>query len=381
MTSATATPSVRLHSLDGLRGLAAAIVVVHHALMANAVLYDHSATWPSWSWVALHTPAYLLWAGAEAVTLFFVLSGFVLAAQACREGFTWRSYYPSRLVRLYLPVWASIALAGALFLAIHRTAPAGASSLLLEHRDQQIGDTFKDLILLAGTSMLNGPLWSLRWEVAFSLLLPVYVLAGRWSATSRARAAAVAAGLTLVMVVGIATHVLALQYLPVFGFGTLLFFHQDLNSALAPRLAHGLTAPALAVVAGCLMMPVVVAGWVIQPPAGAASAGKILVVFGSILWIVLALHWPPLRSFLTMPVLRWLGSRSFTIYLVHQPIIVTAAFVFDLAGRPALLLAVTAPIVLVTSEAFFRCVERPAHALSRRLVRRDTRQTSAARMR
>lgn len=65
-----------------------------------------SATW----WLAF-TPVHLVWAGTEAVLVFFVLSGFVLAGplpQRARRD-RWATWYASRLVRLYLPVWASLA--------------------------------------------------------------------------------------------------------------------------------------------------------------------------------------------------------------------------------------------------------------------------------
>jgi hypothetical protein len=78
-------PSGRLPSLDGLRGVAALIVVVHHTLLTvpslsvayfldgPAAVRGSKAWWLSW------TPLHLIWAGGEAVIVFFVLSGFVLA--------------------------------------------------------------------------------------------------------------------------------------------------------------------------------------------------------------------------------------------------------------------------------------------------------------
>ena len=67
----------------------------------------HGVVW----WVTF-TPFHILWAGSEAVAVFFVLSGFVLTRAAAGTSFSWRAYYPSRLLRLYLPV------AGALVFAL-----------------------------------------------------------------------------------------------------------------------------------------------------------------------------------------------------------------------------------------------------------------------
>ena len=68
---------MRFRSLDSLRGLAALAVVFHHCLLtlpASAFCRGEIA----W-WFAV-TPLRLLIDGPGAVLLFFVLSGFVLAA-------------------------------------------------------------------------------------------------------------------------------------------------------------------------------------------------------------------------------------------------------------------------------------------------------------
>lgn len=59
----------------------------------------------------------------EAVLIFFVLSGFVLALPATLKAVRWRVYYVKRLVRLYVPVWGSLVVAVVLAEAT-RTAPS-----------------------------------------------------------------------------------------------------------------------------------------------------------------------------------------------------------------------------------------------------------------
>jgi peptidoglycan/LPS O-acetylase OafA/YrhL len=76
--------SARVTSLDGLRGLAAVVVLVHHALLAAPVFaaayYGGSVAdrVGGMAWAFIYTPLHLIWAGTEAVYLFFVLSGVVL---------------------------------------------------------------------------------------------------------------------------------------------------------------------------------------------------------------------------------------------------------------------------------------------------------------
>ena len=103
--------TARVTSLDGLRGLAAVVVLVHHALLTAPVLasayYGGSVSDASdpVSWALTYTPLHLIWAGTEAVYLFFVLSGVVLTFPVLRSrSFSWLAYYPSRLLRLYGPI-------------------------------------------------------------------------------------------------------------------------------------------------------------------------------------------------------------------------------------------------------------------------------------
>ena len=83
--SGASSVSGRLEVLDSVRGLAAFVVVIHHCLLtipsfSNYFFSGWRAT-PSngFEWLMFDTPARLLWAGYEAVTLFYVLSGLVLA--------------------------------------------------------------------------------------------------------------------------------------------------------------------------------------------------------------------------------------------------------------------------------------------------------------
>lgn len=102
--------SQRAHSLDGLRGVASLVVVLHHAMLAiplfASAVFDDQAPAASLGWL-VYSPLHALWAGSEAVYVFFVLSGLVLMLPILgRPNFDWRAYYPSRLIRLYLPVFA-----------------------------------------------------------------------------------------------------------------------------------------------------------------------------------------------------------------------------------------------------------------------------------
>jgi peptidoglycan/LPS O-acetylase OafA/YrhL len=107
-----APDSSRIRCLDGLRGSAAVVVLLNHSMLLSATLAGAFITYTdnrgAIPWVLTYTPLHLWWAGREAVIVFFVLSGYVLARSAYGRTFTWLAYYPSRLIRLYLPVVAAV---------------------------------------------------------------------------------------------------------------------------------------------------------------------------------------------------------------------------------------------------------------------------------
>ncbi len=377
----TEADTSRVRALDGVRGIAALMVVVHHALQVDPtfarVQAEQSAAGESGVvWALTHTPLHILWAGEEAVLVFFVLSGFVLALPAMRGPIRWSAYYPRRLVRLYLPVWASLAAAVALKAALPVPgAGSGTSAWLAERAAAPLGEVWHDALLVDGAGLLNPPLWSLRWEVPFSLALPAYVLLLR---RRRPALALLEVGALLTMIgVGTVTGSLALRYLPVFGLGVLLALHQDRFAGLGPwvdarrfpRLAWATAAVGVA----CLLT----ARWLVHglpdAPRLAEAAASAATIAGAVGALLLALHWRALRAGLERPAAQWVGTRSFSLYLVHDLAIVALAVLAAGAWGPWPAATVGAVLALPVAAGFYHVVERPSIALSRsasRMVRR-----------
>jgi peptidoglycan/LPS O-acetylase OafA/YrhL len=359
----------RLPALDGLRGVAALVVLVFHVLILSETfaarepgVRPHEASW----WVT-HTPLSLLWAGEEAVFLFFVLSGFVLALPTTTTAeVRWRAYYPQRLLRLYLPVWASLLFAAALVVVVPRGPQADLSGWYAAHVPV-VGppEAVRDGLLLFGAGWLNSPLWSLQWEVLFSLLLPVYVVLARW----RPRLWAVKAlGLFVLLAAALVLGRSDVMFLSMFAFGVLLAYERERLAAAVQRvdsarlgwLFAGLCA-LLITVDSVLLLAELDRGVV-------RAAARCTEVLGACFAVVLALHWEPARRCLSHPWAQWVGTRSFSLYLVHEPIVVSSAALWP--GLPVLAhLAVVLPVSLLAAHGFHRAVEAPAHRLSRAAAR------------
>jgi peptidoglycan/LPS O-acetylase OafA/YrhL len=371
-----ATPPVgrRLRSLDGLRGIAALVVVIHHTMLTtpslSRVYFRDGPVAQRWSlvWWVSWTPIHLFWAGGEAVIVFFLLSGFVLVLPNFGlHAPGWNAYYGKRLVRIYVPVVVAVTVAVMLIRLIHRTpGPSTSTWLGLHSAKISVSQTFRDLALV-----LDSPggaftaLWSLRWEMCFSLLLPAFVFC---CVVARQRPAIVA-GLCAGSI-GVSAKIdPALAYMPIFMVGCLLadgYAHEAewwQKLARCTRRRSGIWSLASLLLLAARWLPV---SHLQDGSAVTEGALRLSVVLGAAGLLVVALAGRTARNFLEIRPLQWLGSRSFSLYLVHEPIVVTIAFAFGPRLALGWFLPMMVIVCLAAADAFYRAVEAPAIALARR---------------
>ena len=381
----------RLASLDGLRGIAALVVVVHHAALTlpSLALQNSAPDGSSRAWWFAYTPLHLVWAGGEAVLVFFVLSGLVLVLPHLRgpRRHTWLPYYLKRAVRLYVPVVAAVAVTGLVVTLVPRVAQPGWSWWMAAHAvDPGPAVLAHDAGLLDGTGWLNSALWSLRYEVFFSILLPVFVVLVRrltaplWSSVSFALWGigwAVSAGHELI------------SFMFVFAVGALLGQQLSTLQEWADRIADsrwsraawcalGLVAPALLLSEWWLKA--LVGDWTLWLPLGRPGG-----VLGAAVLVFLVLHCRPVRRIAECRPVQWLGTVSFSLYLVHEPIVVSVATLSPPTARGVLVtLGLGLAVSLGAAVLFSAAVERPSIRLSawvghtaRRLLTRSPAQPPA----
>lgn len=367
-----APPSAhRITSLDGLRGVAALVVVFNHVLVTSPILArvaDGSgrAEAGSFDWWISYTPLHLFWGGTEAVFIFFILSGYVLTGPAVRIGSSWLVYYPKRLIRLYVPVWGSLILAGFSAIVIVRGAVDDASWWVNAHGPLDIPSALVSGLLLWKIDFLNNPLWSLMWEMWFSLLLPLYIWVGRWASKHLWRSVVLLIALAIVMASGSIVDSNALRYLPMFMFGVLMYFHRDAIQSVGARIAarRSWVFPTVLVVAVLALTSYWIAQASPSTPSLVVSAGRSTQVIGACAFVLLALTWPRGKRTLDARPLRWLGQRSFSLYLTHDAVVISTVLL--LGGTPlwGVTMLITVPVSLLMAEVFFRVVEAPSHRLS-----------------
>jgi peptidoglycan/LPS O-acetylase OafA/YrhL len=105
--------SQRFKELDSLRGLAACAVVAHHFLLispqTNLLVYGGYRGKYELINALVYSPIHILWAGPQAVMLFFLLSGFVLSLPFFSDKkISYFSFLIKRICRIYIPYAAAV---------------------------------------------------------------------------------------------------------------------------------------------------------------------------------------------------------------------------------------------------------------------------------
>ena len=169
----------RVLSLDGLRGLGALIVFLYHV---DIMVKPFGAGGPS------------LFPGGASVMVFFILSGIVLSLVPFKHmgngGYDWLGYYPRRVVRLCVPLFAAIALALPAGYVAWRLGSTSRSALAVAY-DAGLPTAVHDILMqfdvlfnvsdgvnnLFGAQLarVDSPVWSMSWELWFSLTLPLAI--------------------------------------------------------------------------------------------------------------------------------------------------------------------------------------------------------------
>jgi peptidoglycan/LPS O-acetylase OafA/YrhL len=353
--SVEAARNRRVVGLDGLRGLAALFVVLHHCWLMSFAGFPRN-TGPSWL-------GWLLY-GHFAVVLFIALSGFSLAISPARKGWQLGGkalFAQRRAWRILPPYWA--ALAFSLVIAWGLGVPQAGSAMPDGRTVVVYGLLVQDII---GAPVPNGAFWSIAVEAQLYLIFPLLLVILR-----RYGAAAVLAAVTIPVV---AIGLLAPQ-LPVVD--KLL----RLTPQFAPLFAIGVVAAGI-MSAGerirRLPLP-----WL---AALAALPVVILIVFQGSVWTITNFYWidlavapaialllaalatrrpAPLVWLLGTRPIRSLGTFSYSLYLVHAPIVVAVASRIVAPhvapGLPAFwaTLAIAAPVSVGFARVFATCFELP----------------------
>lgn len=370
---------MRFRSLDSLRGLAALAVVFHHCLLTlPASAYGRG----NFAWWFALTPLKLLVDGPGAVLLFFVLSGFVLAASIDAgqkhegAGFHYGRFVAKRFLRIYPPFAAIILASAGLYFLVQPTPVEGLSGWF-NHQSWAYPVTPQ---LIAGHLLMTDQqrdmslmnvMWSLVHELRISMIFPLLFFSLRARpVTTAVVTALMSAGANYALDhydLDPVTQTLcgSTQYILMFAVGTLLFQHHQTLSVRVQR-TRGVGAIAL-VLAGA---------WLFYQPRSMPVFGLWGTGLAASCYVIAAFASPTLVRLLNGGVVSWLGKVSYSLYLVHLPILLTLVHLFSGQVPLPFLLAATVVISLIAAALSYRWVESPAIGFGRKVSQPNPLQAS-----
>jgi peptidoglycan/LPS O-acetylase OafA/YrhL len=391
----------RLAWLDGLRGIAAIQVVLLHyasAFVPAIGLLDPTRAHDAWEGAFIHTPLFLPFDGYSAVYVFFILSGVALTYSFGARPRAVLTGVARRVIRLGLPMIGGILFgavcygllpdvrvrASQLTGSVHWlgvVTPERISPLALLH---QIGleglfAGYKDSSLLPQSlrtwfglvpmdQSFDVPLWTLHVEF-FGSLFVLGLVTLREAVGHR----------TYVVVCVMLAGALATSSLELFLIGHIAAGWLKIPPNRRSNWMVGACLLCLGVVlctAPRFELLVYLRRFLPAPfvgePVGSEVLQRVLGAVGLFLGISLL---PGIQKNLGLPVVRWLGKISFSLYLIHFPLLFTVVcncFVVlaDLISYAAAITIVTIGGILLSvaiAVAFERLVDRPAIALSRKV--------------
>ena len=334
----------QLQTVEAGRGLAATLVVLYHT---------SSGIFPAPKYWNEHVFGRVFDFGYAGVEFFFVLSGFIIAYAHWPDlGRPARlaNFVRRRFVRIYPPYW--VVLAGMIGLSQAGIGPhlpgptdiAGAVTL--------IGRGYETTIV--------GVAWTLYHEIAFYLVFALLIVAPRVGVPVGIAAMAVAALRSMDIDVGLPCYWEA----PVN-----LLFPMGIAAWFVSRTPWRGGAVAIA---GAIAFLAVGLAVVYRPFPETWS--QILFGISAAVGLAGIVAEERHRPIAVPPLLRHLGAASYSIYLIHYPVlsaIAQAAVRFHLIGRApaAVEFVIVVLVTIAIAVAFHRMIERPLTAIvSRRLT-------------
>lgn len=344
MSIAQTIPRINLSALDSLRGLLAIYVVAGHT---RWLLWAGHADWSSTthtSWqTSIAQSSALLRYGHEAVMCFFVLSGFFIHLRVAQDfakgeqpSLNLSHYARRRLHRIAPPYVLALLLTLTLDLVGRHYWPSLYSTEvgddLLKSSFARMGYSASSVIPALGLlpSSLgqhfgsNGPLWSIGYEVVYYAVYPLWL-------GLRVRIG-LFAYLVLPISIFVGSTLLA-------GWPALVLAHYSIwltGAALAECLS---SVRRVNVSAPIAMLLTAVAAFALHHLSVLESLIPSLVlsaVYGAGLVGAVALVGMTVSSSVPLRVLQFFGRRSYTLYIIHFPVLtLLSAWVFHEQGtRP-----------------------------------------------
>jgi peptidoglycan/LPS O-acetylase OafA/YrhL len=349
-------------ALDGLRFVAALMVVVYHYIGYGGYGPGDGGAWGRSTvdvFPGVWLPASFGWLGVE---LFFLISGFVICMSSWGRGLA--DFFVSRAARLYPAYWAAVLLTTAVLTIWPVVRKPG-----------QPQDVLVNLTMLQqplGVPLVDAVYWTLWAELRFYLLFAVVVYFGvnyrrvvlfcaLWTVASVLAPAADSKLLNLVVMP---------VYAPYFIAGIALYLIYRFGSTL---MLWGIVAISWLLAQHHLVwLHREAASWLHRELPGWVSLLVVTASFAAV--AAVALGWLSWMNW------RWLtvaGATTYPLYLLHEYIGWTVIYHLRDEVPPWPLVGGVVAGMILLSYLVYRLVEKPIGKLLRRTLTKATRQVRA----
>jgi len=359
--------SSRFRSLDGLRGVAALSVVVLHLLSVFVgTAYPRYQGFDHLIGELGRTPLQALWGGGQAVTLFFILSGFALHRMLLAQPMHYFAFACRRLIRLWIP-YAVVLTVSVLFLELTGTRRIVGQSAWMNSllgTMPSAGLVLQHLLAVGefDTKPIDFVVWTLVQEFRLSLLFPVIF----WTVNRYKWPSLLIVSFALSLPATYMAHLNPESLVSPLSTASVQF--QFVIGAILSRQEHAIHRLYLSTSALSRITLLVLAFVLYSNCLGLSSTYSQVV--GATLLLVIALCSPTAMRFLSLASIQWLGAISYSLYLCHGVLLLRLIN----GGYPRLsfltIVAIAGPLSLFAAEALCRFVERPTIILSRVAGRR-----------
>ncbi len=365
--------------LASLRGLAAVVVVVYHALLIFQVDGNDNPHRTSLEmgdgWLTAKHLLISLFNGPAAVVLFFVLSGTVLALSLARSerlsGREILAFYARRAFRLF-PLLCAVTLASAWMHHIYFGDEQFEATTTWMGVYYKVDPGLKQVLLnaLGWSNSLNSPAWTIRVEIAASVAFPILY----WVST-RSVPVVITGGLALLAVM--LAPGLSVGHIETY----LLAFYLG---ALIPRFGAPLVQaffrqsyPARTMIVCVVLTLVMSFNRLFTPDSFHPPITALVVMLGSAL-LVAVVYYGPRTGLLRWRIFLFLGEISYGLYLIHFLVLFMLAHALaprlaSLSPGEALVLNIglavaTISLTVPLATATYYGIEKPCQHLGYRLA-------------
>ncbi len=354
--AATTEKQERFHFLDGLRGIASFMILMHHSVTSAIRGALHSIGLPV-------IGDYFAWFTQSGVELFFVLSGVVLLRPFLRghRQFNVLNYFYRRLKRIFPPYWVALLFSAGVSWYINAYPTWYGKAVW--HMFFQWKEVIKESVIINfDCAYYNLAWWSLGVELLFYVIVPLIIFV--FPKQFRLNNTKVVVIISVTFIASVALQLWLTAFHPE------IYDYRHLKVNIYQFICYPV----------CFLMGVFLAARDFdRREACVMITSGIILVLGSYFYLpvvnpgygliyagIVILSFMPgaFRQFLGRPLMIWLGERSYSLFLIHFSVFyltdnIFAQFLHKGALYGVFTRCLGIPLALFMAMLLFHFFERP----------------------